>query len=118
MALASLARIAGLRAQRVARLTPIICIKGLGCPKWNCTILDPFQMVDAMRRAQGNAMEALCAGPDECAYEIVASGHLCTLRRYPNPASVPDALIVPAPTKRPYIWGLAPLASVLRYCLA
>lgn len=84
---------------------------------WSRAILDPFQMVDTMRRAQGSVMQALGAGPDESSYEVAASGRLWTLRHYPGSASGPHVLIVPAPIKRPYIWDLAPSASVVRYCL-
>jgi len=70
-----------------------------------------------MRRAQGDALGKLGFGPDECAYEVGASGPLWRLRRYPGDDAGPDVLLVPAPIKQPYIWDLAPSASVVRYCL-
>jgi polyhydroxyalkanoate synthase len=84
---------------------------------WSHAFLDPFLLVDDIRRAQGKALGALGFGPDECDYEVTASGPLWRLRRYPGGDAGPVVLIVPAPIKRPYIWDLAPSASAVRYCL-
>ena len=80
-------------------------------------LIPMFEMMDALRRAQGQGLRALGFGPEECRYEIVASTPLWRLRRYATDGTGPSVLIVAAPIKRPYIWDLAPSASVVRYCL-
>lgn len=75
----------------------------------------PF--MDSVRRAQGNALQALGFGPSECSYRIHASGRCWHLRDYGGAAAAPSLLIVAAPIKRPYIWDIAPSLSAVRYCL-
>ncbi len=76
-----------------------------------------FAMEDGLRRAQGHALGLLGLGPAECSYRIVASGPLWRVRTYAAFDDGPAVLIVSTPIKRPYIWDLAPSASVVRYCL-
>ena len=76
-----------------------------------------FGMSDILRRAQGHAFEALGLGPNECPYQIAASGPFWRLRDYGNHAAAPSVLIIAAPIKRPYIWDLSPTASAIRYCM-
>ncbi len=77
----------------------------------------PFHALDAMRRAQGEALAALGFGAHEHPYHVVAEGPRWRLRRYGARAG-PAVLIVPAPIKRPYIWDLTAEVSVVRRCLA
>ena len=74
-------------------------------------------MSDLLRRAQGQTLEAFGLGPQECPYEVVASGAFWRLRNYGKPADAPSVLIVAAPIKRAYIWDLAPSASAIHYIL-
>lgn len=74
-----------------------------------------LQAVDALRRAQGKALESLGFGPDECSYRILTTGPCWRLRDYGGRG--PAVLMVPAPIKRPYIWDLAPSVSTVRHCL-
>lgn len=76
-----------------------------------------WELADAMRRLQGNALEMLGFGPAECGYRIIASGPAWHLRKYDDAGEGPSLLIVAAPIKRPYIWDLAPAASAVRRCL-
>jgi polyhydroxyalkanoate synthase subunit PhaC len=76
-----------------------------------------FAVVDAVRRAQGAALERFGLGPIECRYRIVASGSHWSLRGYGGSDMRPCLLIVAAPIKRPYIWDLAPEVSAVRFCL-
>jgi polyhydroxyalkanoate synthase len=76
-----------------------------------------FFMSDVLRRAQGQTLEAFGLGPQECPYEVVASGAFWRLRNYGKPADAPSVLIVAAPIKRAYIWDLAPSASAIHYIL-
>jgi polyhydroxyalkanoate synthase len=76
-----------------------------------------FTMSDLLRRAQGQTLEAFGLGPQECPYEVVASGAFWRLRNYGKPADAPSVLIVAAPIKRAYIWDLAPSASAIHYIL-
>ena len=41
-----------------------------------------FGMTDAMRRLQGNALGALGLSPNECPFQIIASGPFWRLREY------------------------------------
>jgi len=66
---------------------------------------------------QGEALAMLGLGPSECSYRVIASGARWQLRAYANADAAPPLLIVAAPIKRPYIWDLAPLVSVVRRCL-
>jgi polyhydroxyalkanoate synthase len=83
--------------------------------KGGCTAM--FGVVDAIRRAQGAALEGLGFGPTECSYQILASGPHWSLRDYAGSKEGPCLLIVAAPIKRPYIWDLAPSVSAVRFCL-
>ena len=71
---------------------------------------------DKVRRAQGEALEALGFGPRECGHDLVASGPGWRLRAYGDGSGRP-LLIVPAPIKRAYVWDLAPAVSVVRRLL-
>jgi polyhydroxyalkanoate synthase subunit PhaC len=76
-----------------------------------------FAMIDRLRRAHGDALDALGLGPRECPFQLISSGRYWRLRAYGGPGAAPLVLMVPAPIKRPYIWNLTPSISVLRYCL-
>jgi polyhydroxyalkanoate synthase subunit PhaC len=76
-----------------------------------------FAMTDKLRRAQGDALDALGLGPRECAFQLISSGPHWRLRAYGGPDAGPLLLMVPAPIKRPYIWDLTPSISAVRYCL-
>ena len=76
-----------------------------------------FEILDALRRAQGAMLDVLGLGPIENRYRIVASTRTWRLREYLDSGSRPVVLIVSAPFKRPYIWDLAPSASAVAYCL-
>lgn len=88
----------------------------------NGTALPLSAAADELRRAQARGLALLGFGPAEQPYRVVASGALWKLRRYAGHEGVPDSgptiLILPAPIKRPYIWDLAPSASVVCRCLA
>jgi len=75
-----------------------------------------FGMTDLLRRAQGQTFEAFGLGPQECPYEVVASGAFWRHRDY-GKSSAQSVLIVAAPIKRAYIWDLVPSSSVIRYIL-
>jgi polyhydroxyalkanoate synthase len=83
----------------------------------NSMYLAHFAMTDKLRRAQGDALEALGLGPRECAFQLISSGPCWRLRAYGGPEAAPSLLMVPAPFKRPYIWDLTPAVSAVRYCL-
>ncbi len=72
--------------------------------------------MDSLRRAQGDVLQTLGFGPDECEYRVAASGRYWRLRDYAASDASLSLLIVAAPIKRPYIWDLAPSRSVVRYC--
>lgn len=74
-------------------------------------------VVDALRRRQGDALDAFGLGPTECRYQVLASDACWRLRKYAGGTAGPPLLIVAAPIKRPYIWDLAPSASAVRHCL-
>jgi polyhydroxyalkanoate synthase len=76
-----------------------------------------FAMTDSLRRAQGDALDALGLGPRECAFQLISSAPHWRLRAYGGPDVAPSVLVVPAPIKRPYIWDLTPSLSAVRYCL-
>jgi polyhydroxyalkanoate synthase subunit PhaC len=79
--------------------------------------LAQFTTIDALRRAQGEALGLLGFGPNECDYQVILSGPHWRLRRYAHYDAQLSLLIVPAPIKRPYIWDLAPSISAVRHCL-
>jgi polyhydroxyalkanoate synthase subunit PhaC len=83
----------------------------------NALHLAHFSWTDVLRRAQGDAFEALGLGPNECSHRVVAAGSHWRLRDYSDHNTSPCLLIVAAPIKRPYIWDLAPSVSAIRYCL-
>jgi polyhydroxyalkanoate synthase len=74
-------------------------------------------MTDILRRAQGRTLGALGLGPDECPYQVIASGTYWRLRDYGDQGAERALLIVAAPIKRSYIWDLAPSVSAIRYCM-
>lgn len=76
-----------------------------------------FEMIDLLRRAQGDAMASFGLGPSECVYRVVASGPYWRLRDYGGDERSQSLLIVATPIKRPYIWDLTPATSAIRYCL-
>jgi len=65
-----------------------------------------FEKADVLRRAQGHTLQAVGFGPEECPYRVVASGPFWVLRDYGEYSATQCVLIVAAPIKRPYIWGL------------
>ena len=75
-----------------------------------------FAMTDLLRRAQGQTFEAFGLGPEECPYEVVASGAFWRHRDYGR-SFAQSVLIVAAPIKRAYIWDLVPSSSAIRYIL-
>ena len=75
-----------------------------------------FGVTDLLRRAQGQTFEAFGLGPQECPYEVVASGAFWRHRDY-GKSSAQSVLIVAAPIKRAYIWDLVPSSSAIRYIL-
>ena len=77
----------------------------------------PFQMIDILRFAQGEVFGALGLGPNECPYQVIATGPFWRVRDYDRHSTGQSLLIIAAPIKRPYIWDLAPSASAIRYCL-
>ncbi len=77
-----------------------------------------FSLADAVRRAQGNVLDVLGFGPQECGYRVLASGSCWRLRDYGGSDIRQPALLVTAPIKRPYIWDLGPSASAVRHCLS
>lgn len=74
-------------------------------------------LADAVRRTQGDALDALGFGPCGCEHEVVASGPGWRLRAYRGSGGGRPLLIVPAPIKRPYVWDIAPAVSVVRRLL-
>jgi polyhydroxyalkanoate synthase subunit PhaC len=76
-----------------------------------------FTNIDALHRAQGEALGLLSFGPNECDYHVIMSGPHWRLRKYASDDAQSSLLIVPAPIKRPYIWDLAPSISTIRHCL-
>jgi len=72
--------------------------------------------MDSLRRAQGDVLETLGFGPNECDYRVTASGRYWRLRDYGVDDARLSLLIVAAPIKRPYIWDLTPSRSAVRYC--
>ena len=76
-----------------------------------------FGIADILRRAQGYAFGAFGLDPNECPYQVIASGPFWRLRDYIKNDTSRSLLIVAAPIKRPYIWDLTPTASAIRYCL-
>jgi Alpha/beta hydrolase family len=76
-----------------------------------------FSWTDVLRRAQGDAFQALGLGPNECSHRVVAAGSHWRLRDYTDHNTSPCLLIVAAPIKRPYIWDLTSSVSAIRYCL-
>ncbi|MCX7892689.1 MAG: alpha/beta fold hydrolase [Burkholderiales bacterium] len=86
------------------------------------TAAPPWEMLaalDDVRRAQGALLDAVGLGPLERPHATVFEAPGVALRRY-GTGREPGArlLLVPAPIKRPYIWDLAPGASVVEACLA
>ncbi|RAI03812.1 poly(3-hydroxyalkanoate) synthetase-like protein [Acuticoccus sediminis] len=73
--------------------------------------------MDDLRRVQAHTLDLFGFGVHECDHEIVASGPHWRLRRYSGPGNGIPLLMIPAPIKRPYIWDLAPTASIVRFCL-
>jgi polyhydroxyalkanoate synthase subunit PhaC len=76
-----------------------------------------FEVVDVLRRAQGDAVASFGLGPSECAHRVVASSPYRRLRDYGSEETPQTLLIVATPIKRPYIWDLTPAISAIRYCL-
>jgi polyhydroxyalkanoate synthase len=76
-----------------------------------------FMAMDALRRAQGTALDAFGLGPREHPYQAIDAGYHWRLRDYGGHAAAQPLLIVAAPIKRPYIWDLAPSASAIGLCL-
>lgn len=86
-------------------------------------VMDPlclshFTVMDALRRAQGEVLEALGLGPVESRYRVVSSGPHWRLRAYTSGRGWASVLVVAAPIKRPYIWDLTGALSAIRYCVS
>jgi polyhydroxyalkanoate synthase len=82
--------------------------------------LDPdrYRNMDRYRHAQRELFDWAGFGPHESRYTVVHEETGLRLRKYDDSAADgPVLLIVPAPIKRPYIWDIAPEASVIRRCL-
>jgi len=77
-----------------------------------------FEQLDALRRMQGSALDAIGLGPAELPYREIHRQPGLTLRRYlgEGDETGPPVLIVPAPIKRSCIWDLAPDVSAVRRC--
>lgn len=81
------------------------------------TFRAPFAVMDVLRRAQGDLLEAIGCGPCERAFRECDRGTCWRLREYAVASAGPPLLIVAAPIKRPYIWDLSPSSSAIGYCL-
>ena len=81
------------------------------------TPFEQFEMIDAIRRWQGDVLASLGFGPVESSYRFIASGPYWRLRDYGSPCQSRSVLIVAAPIKRAYIWDLIPPVSAIRRCL-
>src|SRR5215475_11852224 len=73
-----------------------------------------FGMTDLLRRAQGQSFEDFGLGPQECPYEVVASGAFWRHRDYGKSYSQ-SVLIGAAPIKRAYICDLG--ALIVTFCV-
>ena len=74
-----------------------------------------FEAMDQSRRLRGRMLDALGLGRVESPYRVAFTEPGVSLRAYAEGSgSGPVLLIVAAPIKRPYIWDLAPGASVVR----
>lgn len=82
---------------------------------------DTYRRMDRYRLAQRDMLDLAGFGPQESPYTVLHSEPGLNVRRYQpigkDGADGPVLLIVPAPIKRPYIWDIAPEASVVRRCL-
>ena len=88
----------------------LAAVTGMWTPIWLA--------MDALRRMQGDALEAFGFGPIECPYNVLASDTRWRLRQYSGGDAHSSLLIVAAPIKQPYIWDLVPGVSVVRHCLS
>jgi polyhydroxyalkanoate synthase len=80
---------------------------------------DTYRRMDRYRLAQRDMLDLAGFGPHESPFTILHSEPGLNVRRYSKADERgPVLLIVPAPIKRPYIWDIAPEASVIRRCLA
>ena len=75
-----------------------------------------FGMTDLLRRAQGQSFQDFGLGPEECPYEVVASGAFWRHRDY-GKSSSQSVLIVAAPIKRAYVWDLPYRALSATFCV-
>jgi polyhydroxyalkanoate synthase len=92
-------------------------VEGTSTPLAGTSVWTPMWLaMDALRQAQGEALQAWGLGPIECSYNVVASDVRWRLRRYSAGDAQSSLLIVAAPIKQPYIWDLLPGVSVVRYC--
>lgn len=78
------------------------------------TNLTPFAWLDVIRRAEGDALQAIGFGLDEHDYHMAASGLRWRPRDHGSPAGRPFVLIVAATIKRPYIRDLSAAVSAIR----
>jgi poly[(R)-3-hydroxyalkanoate] polymerase subunit PhaC len=78
---------------------------------------EQFELIDAVRRLQGDLLASIGFGPVESSYRFVASGHYWRLRDYGSSCQSRSVLVVAAPIKRAYIWDLIPAISAVRRCL-
>lgn len=72
-----------------------------------------FEVLDSIRRWQGQALTAMGAGPVESPWRAVLRRPGLTLRAYSPTGAGPAVLVVPAPIKGPEIWDLAPPVSAV-----
>lgn len=77
-----------------------------------------FEVLDQVRRRQGEALDALGLGAEESTYRVVFSTTGVRLRHYSAGSATdtgsPALVIVPAPIKSPSVWDMAPEQSVVR----
>lgn len=75
--------------------------------------------MDELRRHIGRGFDAIDLGPEETPHRIVGTCPGARLRAYHtlDAGHGPVLLIIPAPSKRAYIWDLLPQVSVVRRCL-
>jgi polyhydroxyalkanoate synthase len=87
-------------------------IEGMDVSPW-------FELLDQLRRIQGDVMDCWGLGPTPSEYQLVLETYGLRLRCYAKGSRQgPPLLIVPAPIKRSYIWDLAPQRSVVRRAVA
>ena len=74
-----------------------------------------FGIADTLRRAQGNAFGAFGLDPNECPYQVIASGPFWRLRDYTKHDTAQSLLIVAAPIAAPVDTSLKTRISATRW---